>query len=1258
MRIVIDMQGAQSASRFRGIGRYTLGFVQHVVKNRGKHEVILALSGMLPDAIESIRAAFRDMLPQENIRVWYAPGHTAEFGGNDSGREVAELIREAFLASLKPDVIHVTSMFEGYVDDAITSIGRLDHTAPVSVCLYDLIPLLNPAEYLAPNPRYEEYYRRKVQYTEHAKCLLAISESSQHEAQQCLNVPPERVHNISCAIEPTFQPLEIDAQTSSQLRAKFGLTRPFVLYTGGADERKNLQRLIQAYGALPRALRSKYQLLFAGQMTQGRMDELRADASNAGLAPDELQFTGYVSDEELIQLYNLCWLFVFPSWHEGFGLPALEAMACGAPVIGANTSSLPEVIGLESAMFDPLSVEAITAKMAQALEDESFREMLRDYGLQRAHLFSWDETARRAITAWEALEPVSEHNIPLLGATPGRKPRLAFVSPLPPERTGIADYSAELLPALAEHYDIEIVSAQERIDFAWAREHATVRDVAWLRANAGRVDRVLYHMGNSPFHQHMPGLMREVPGTVVMHDFFISSLLAWLETHAGAGPIWTEALHAGHGYAAVRERYVDLDGARREYPASLGILQAAQGVIFHSNYSRHLARNWYGEAAAQGTAVIPLLREPASRTDRAAARAALGLSQDAFVICSFGFLDQTKQNDRLLNSWLHSALAADKRCELAFVGENHGGDYGAALLRTIETSGMKGRVRITGFASRETFHQYLAAADLAVQLRMHSRGETSAAVLDCMNYGLPLVVNANGSLAELDREAVWLLDDVFTDADLTSALETLWRDAERRRALGARARHIIASEHSPKACAQRYADAIEQFHAQSRTAVPALVEAIARQPHFSPDNETLCQVSGSLAATFAPLRPARRLLLDVTATCGNDLKTGIERVVRALTIALLQVPPAGLSVEPVYLSNELGRWHYRAASAYALELLGCPGSALPNEVINPEQGDIILGLDLAGDTLVQAAKEGLFQEYRNRGVAVYFAVHDLLPVRIPEVFPPGADENFSRWLSEIARFDGAVCVSKAVADDLVKWRTEQGLGANGERPFEVSWSHHGADVGNSAPSRGMPPDAQATLNALRAQPSLLLVGTIEPRKGYMQVLEAFEQLWRNGVDANLVIVGREGWKGLPDTMRRDIPETVRRLTTHPQKGKHLFWLDGISDEYLEQVYGACACLVSASFGEGFGLPLIEAARHRMPLLVRDIPVFREVAGDHAFYFTAQNGTELATAIEAWLALHAKGQVPDSAGIAFLTWEQSATNLGNFIATQATLLVDL
>lgn len=407
MRIVIDMQGAQTESRVRGIGRYTLSFAQALARNRGKHDIILVLSGLFPETIGPIRAAFHQLLPPENVLVWSAPGPVkTEQPDNETLREIAELMREAFITSLQPDVVHISSLFEGHVDDAVTSIGRFDRDIPVSVTLYDLIPLQNPDHYLLPNPLYERHYLRKLEFLHLASMCFAISEFARSEAIEVLKLDESKVLHVPTgfALNSHAYGQNEDLDAADMLAEKFFIHRPFVLYTGASDERKNLGRLIEAFAAMPTGLRAEHQLVFAGRMPASTIGVLKSCAQKAGLKIDDLVFTDYVSDEDLVRLYSCCKLFVFPSWHEGFGLPALEAMACGAPVIASNTSSLPEVVGLSEALFDPFDVEAIASKMTQGLEDESFRQRLRSHGLVQSKTFSWDESARRALAVWEMLQ--------------------------------------------------------------------------------------------------------------------------------------------------------------------------------------------------------------------------------------------------------------------------------------------------------------------------------------------------------------------------------------------------------------------------------------------------------------------------------------------------------------------------------------------------------------------------------------------------------------------------------------------------------------------------------------------------------------------------------------------------------------------------------------------------------------------------------------------------------------------------------------
>jgi glycosyltransferase involved in cell wall biosynthesis len=166
-----------------------------------------------------------------------------------------------------------------------------------------------------------------------------------------------------------------------------------------------------------------------------------------------------------------------------------------------------------------------------------------------------------------------------------------------------------------------------------------------------------------------------------------------------------------------------------------------------------------------------------------------------------------------------------------------------------------------------------------------------------------------------------------------------------------------------------------------------------------------------------------------------------------------------------------------------------------------------------------------------------------------------------------------------------------------------------------------------------------MVGTLEPRKGHAQVLDAFEQLWRDKHEMNLVLVGKQGWL---------VESLTERLRNHPEMNNRLFWLEGISDEYLEAVYADSTCLIAASYGEGFGLPLIEAAQHKLPIIARDIRVFREVAGEHAFYFSAATSDELAQSITDWLALYRTKEHPRSDQMSWLTWKDSAWQLSRIL----------
>jgi glycosyltransferase involved in cell wall biosynthesis len=1226
VRIVIDMQGAQSESRFRGIGRYTLSFVQAVARNRGEHELILALNGAFPESIASIRAAIDGFLSPESIRVWNVPAPVCAIQAeNDSRVWVAERMREAFLESLEPDIIHISSLFEGYGDDAITSIGEFDRTTPVSVVLYDLIPLLNPATYLDRNPRFAEYYRKKIAYLNRASCYLAISAFSRNEGIAALSLPPDCVTNIAAAVDPEFRPLKPDVTATEALRAKFGIRASFVLYTGGCDTRKNLPGLIRAYAALPETLRTTHQLVLAGKMPEGNIEQLRAEARAAGLHEAELVFTNYVSDAELLRLYNDCALFVFPSWHEGFGLPALEAMSCGAPVIAANTSSLPEVIGDVTGMFDPHDSAAMTAKLCDALSSPALREALRRHGLEQARHFSWDITARRALDAWEnCLKVRNARNsgpsfrevfrradlIDVLGKQIGDWPEPAVrdladklaqneasgisrqlfldVSELSQRdaATGVQrvvrGYLMALLASPPAGYRIEPVYATSTEGYRYARgftarilgeETPQIEDevIGWQRGDIFFGLDMQHHvqLKHANFYQQL-----RADGVTV--QFLVHDLL----------PIQFPKFFSSSGQDALHKQL-------------LSMIARTDGAICVSQATAVAYREWLDEEQVTVDPAFTLDWNH-SGGDIANSLPSHGMPEEATTVLTalrsrpsllcVSTLEPRKCQQQILDA-VESLWASGEDINLVLVGQ--AGWKTEALVTEIERHAESGKrlFWLRGISDEYLSQVYALSACLVAASLNEGFG---LSLVEAAQHGLPIVARDIPVFREIAGDHAYYFK-------------------------GERSEHM--------------ASALQQWLALYRAGNHPKSRGIRWL--------TWRESTEQLKALLLGMQRSRQLLVDISELVQRDARTGIQRVVRSVLGEWLKSPPQGYRVEPVYaLPHEPG---YRYARRFAAEFLSRPEVEAFDAPICYAPGDVFFGLDF--QPVVVPAQRFFLEKLRYHGVKTSFMLYDMLSVQMPENFPAGTDEGFSQWLGVIAQADEVVAISKSVARDFEAWIKQS---QSGWRP-RIGWAHIGADIQNSTPSRGMPTEAADVLNRMRERPSLLMVGTIEPRKGHRAVIDACESLWRRGVEFNLVMVGKQGWMS---------NELADRLRGHSEFARRLYWLESISDEYLEQVYAASACLIAASEGEGFGLPLIEAAQHELPILARDLPVFREVAAGHATFFPLAATNELlARAIEDWLVNYERGECVRSGGMPRLSWEESARNLLALLLRQGELLVE-
>ena len=270
------------------------------------------------------------------------------------------------------------------------------------VTIHDLIPLIVPAYRGSALVRL--YTRLVSAGARRAAAIVTDSQASRDDILRLLRADPAKVHVVPLAADERFKPVQ-DAHRVQRVREKYGLPDEYVLYLGGFDQRKNLSTLLAAYAAVDADLVRQTPLVIAGRLPSRDSDffpDPRLMVRRWDLE-GVVTFVGWVAEEDKPVLYSEASLFVFPSIYEGFGLPVLEAMCCGAPVIASEAASLPEISGGAALLFAPHDVQGLAQALTELLQDSPRREQLGAKGLERAQLFSWEKTVAQTVEVYEAV---------------------------------------------------------------------------------------------------------------------------------------------------------------------------------------------------------------------------------------------------------------------------------------------------------------------------------------------------------------------------------------------------------------------------------------------------------------------------------------------------------------------------------------------------------------------------------------------------------------------------------------------------------------------------------------------------------------------------------------------------------------------------------------------------------------------------------------------------------------------------------------
>jgi glycosyltransferase involved in cell wall biosynthesis len=396
--ILVDATALDTGHRGRGIGRYVGGLLGGLSAELAAHAwggsvVALRLDARFdaaPPTPLTVAGATRGSV---SLPVWRL---CRPLRAHRPRWVVNELSLGAELRRVGCRLFHATEQYAVPAGRGFRSVATV----------HDLIPLVFPDHYMNWRHAYWKAYYAWMAATErwkHIDRFIAISEATKREMIERLDVPAERIDVVHNGVDhDLFAPVD-DASVKEAVRQRYGLETPFLLYIGGYDYRKNIEALVRAMAFVPRSL--DVRLVLAGGMDaaeRAAFDDIARGARVRG----RITYLGYVDDRDVPALYSLAEAFAYPSLAEGFGLQALEAMACGCPVVSSDASSLPEVVGEAGRLFDPRAPEEIGKALAAVLEDGALRAEMRARGLVRARQFSWERCARETLKVYErALDP-------------------------------------------------------------------------------------------------------------------------------------------------------------------------------------------------------------------------------------------------------------------------------------------------------------------------------------------------------------------------------------------------------------------------------------------------------------------------------------------------------------------------------------------------------------------------------------------------------------------------------------------------------------------------------------------------------------------------------------------------------------------------------------------------------------------------------------------------------------------------------------
>lgn len=727
MRIAYDglCFNKRTTSIERGIGYYTLSML-----NEFQHSDV---SGVV-------------MVPQLGINKDLLAGNIilADMQQTDPSISLqhAGALSAAFVMGYRPDCIHVLSPFEfmGYDPVIYHNLGL-----PVVATLFDLIPLVFKEIYLS-DPKTYKLYTERLDFYKKCTRILAISRSSANDMERLLGIDSSRIDTL-----PPLLSRKSLRNNKRDLNTEPVSNEKYLFYTGGDEFRKNLSGLVEAVAEVKKAGIDDIKVKIVCRIRKEVVQALEKKATVLG-APGCVEFLGYVSDEELRDLYEKAYAFIFPSLYEGLGMPVIEALEYNLPILCSNNSSLPEVSGEAALYFSPTNIEEMAQKIYDIWTKTELRAKLARNSFEQYKKLQNNSVGNALLNSYN--RAIDEH--------PSKNLKICMVSPMPPELSGVAEYASELAATMSGVTDITVVDSMT--EESEARKKIRESDVC------------IFQMGNSGAHMFMGPLLDERCDLLVLHDVFLLGYWYYILAHVNNDPKalidfvckWEGNAAADYMRAVFGGQVsLELDRLQLNDP----IVSKAKAILVHNQWAAEKIRQKHPWVH---TLILPHPYPPPGTDTLPNVRKQYGIDDQCFLIGSYGIVWDTKMPREIIRSFA-SVIKQGINSKLVFVGPVDE-EYRDELIELINHLGLSNLILFTGRVEKEEFINFLNAADCVVNLRTMYKGESSRTLAQALSSGKPAIVSNIGAFSEMPDDVVIKVNNQTVEGELTEAIIKIAQD--------------------------------------------------------------------------------------------------------------------------------------------------------------------------------------------------------------------------------------------------------------------------------------------------------------------------------------------------------------------------------------------------------------------------------------------------------------------------------------------------